>query len=307
MVVSGLQKNIELGTNMENLFEISKENWELERKVRKMRAKLREKTLELAIQPDHDEFGHFYKFEGKRYPSVTGRLQILKDPGLMNWKMNRALDHIAQQIKYDAAKTPKYWLEIEDIAALLEAAKMVPQLEFEGAGNIGTIVHNWREDWFSNVIDKGFELSNIPALAPGSDPRVQSATRAIQKFVKECNYMPVACELFVADHTLETGGQVDDIGFVNGELALVDLKTSNIGDKESYYAQVALYLFMFQKLYRVRPKKLYILHASKTDGTYKLITIPDPPGTIKWAKKVVEVSKGLDLIKQSKKKTVINI
>lgn len=286
---------------MEQLFDLSIKEYALLHKADKMRQKIRERTKELGIYPDHNEDGHFYVYEGKRYTSVTGRLQILKDPSLANWKMARAVDYIrANHQKLVSAPTMK---EFDDI---LEQAKLAPQTEFMNAGSIGTAVHNWRERLFQGVIDgkdwdhlAGEHISDIPAVVSGA--------RAVQKFIKECNYIPVACELSVADHGLATGGMVDDIGYVNGELALVDLKTSNIGDKESYFAQVALYLYMFRKLYGIRPAKLYILHASKTDGSYKLIDIPNIHSTIQWAKKVVEVSQGLDQIKQSKKKEYIAI
>jgi hypothetical protein len=287
---------------MKDLLEMTTEEYQFERKVRKLREKIRLRSIELNIQPDHTQEGHFYKFNGQRFPSVTGRLQILKDPGIMNWKMNRAVDYISSQWNSVRQYDPT------QINAILTEAKLVPQKEFEGAGSIGTTVHGWREQWFKRLIEYNEDpKSHRRAIAINQNSSIISACRAVERFAHECNYIPLACELYVADEILKTGGQVDDIGFVNGELCLVDLKTSNIGDKESYYAQVALYYFMFRKLYRLRPEKLKILHVSKQDGTYKLIDIPDIQKTIQWAKKVVQVSQGLDEIKEAKKKKVMTL
>lgn len=270
-----------------------------------LRNKIKIRSQKLNIRPEHTEEAHFYRYGNYLYKSVTGHLQILKDPGLANWKMNRALKYIKDNI-YDI--TPAL------VDEFIVRAKEEPQAQFTGAGDLGTRVHNWREQWFTDIIRNG-ELPSQPSHSD-EDSRFVSAARAIKKFKDEHDYQPVACELYVADHDLQTGGQVDDIGFVDGVLSMVDLKTSNIGDKESYFAQVALYYYMFCKLYKVRPEKLYILHVSKVDGTYNLINIPLtiqlPESSqvfdlVKWAKSVVRVNQGLELIKESKRKTPIII
>jgi hypothetical protein len=54
---------------------------------------------------------------------------------------------------------------------------------------------------------------------------------------------------------------------------------------------------MFKKLYNLRLKGIYILSVSKTDGQYTLINLLekfDYQKYLKWAKKVVEVTQGLE-------------
>lgn len=252
----------------------------------------------LNIQPDHDEEGHFYTYQGKRYPSVTGRLKILKDASLGNWKMNRALDYIFQHF-------PE--ITNENLMEHLELAKLLPQMEFETAGSIGTAVHDWRERWMYDLINNGFDRSTVPAYDPLADPQVVSGCRAFQKFMAETDYVPIACELNLADEKLETGGSADDIGIMNGKVGFMDVKTSNIGDKDSYFYQVALYVYMFEKLYGIRTYWHKILHLSKTDGTYKLIDIPDIRKRIKEAKHIIAVDKMLQELKVEKKKQPIVI
>jgi len=207
-----------------------------------------------------------------------------------NWKLARAMDYIFQHF-------PE--INNENILEYLDKAKKAPQLEFENAGNIGREVHGWREEWFGRII-KGDERDS--RLISSSSPPVISCCRAIQKFVSDYDYHPIACELYLADHKFKLGGTLDDIGFVGGELSLVDLKTSNIGDKNSYFHQVALYYLMFWRLYKIRIKKFYILHVSKTDGTYNLIEIKNMPQLIKEAKLVLKLSDALDRLTESKKK-----
>lgn len=269
-------------------------------KIEKLRKKIKDRTTELNIVPDHDDTAHYYKLNGVRYPSVTGALQILKDPGLMNWKMNRALEHVRTELA-----TEMYNLNRpEDMDRLFAEAKLAPVKEFEGAGSIGTEVHNWRESWFSKIIN-GNNIQDYLQYQHDSRIEVISACRAIAKFMSDTKYTPVACELYLVDPTLSIGGTADDIGVLNGKLGFMDLKTSNIGDKDSYFYQVAIYVYMFEKLYGIRTHWHKILHVSKTDGSYKLIDIPDIRKRIKEAKIIVKVDQFLKSLRQEKKKETI--
>ena len=64
----------------------------------KLRKRIASRTAELKITTDHDDKGHFYLYQGQRYPSVTSYLKLLKDEGLMNWKMNQALKYVKDNI-----------------------------------------------------------------------------------------------------------------------------------------------------------------------------------------------------------------
>lgn len=271
-------------------------------RVAKLRERIKARTEELNIQPQHDDSGHWYVYQGQKYGSVTKSLQILKDPALMNWKMNRALEYLREH------RTPL--MDVTQFDELIEAAKLAPVQEFEGAGDIGRQVHEWREKKFQAFIEGYFTTwyTEPEGLTLDYDqPAVISGCRAIIKFMDETRYTPLACELFVADPVLEIGGTADDIGLLDGKLTFLDLKTSNIGDKDSYFYQVALYVYMFEKLYGMRTQAWKILHVSKTDGTYKLIDIPDIRKRIREAKQIIKVDKFLEALKQEKKKVPIVI
>jgi len=268
------------------------------KKIERLRAKIKARSLELNIQPDHDETGHWYGFNGKKYPSVTGRLKILKDEALFNWKMNIAVNSIQSKWKPNQA----YSQDLID--AIITEAKALPTITFESAGDVGRQVHDWREIWFQRLIDDNPIVTGFDNKE-GDDGAVISARRGLKKFMSDTQYQPLATELYVADPKLGIGGTLDDIGLLNDKLVLIDLKTSNIGDKESYYAQVCLYLAMFKKLYRLYPKGVYILHLSKENGTYDLIPLHERCNiakTTRWAKQVVKVSQGLEELRESKKK-----
>src|SRR3990167_9733444 len=176
-----------------------------------------EKLPEGCVEPCHTEKGHFYKVvsHGGVYPSVTGRLQILKDEGLMNYKMNRAVDYVFTHFK-----------EFNDLNVTehLEKAKNLPSEIFRDAADIGTRIHGYREDYFNACIAAQSDsrkknngrpaeaLAFIPAIEV--DVRATSAMRALQKFVTDNFYIPVASELLVYDDDLRLAGTLDDVGIM---------------------------------------------------------------------------------------------
>lgn len=262
-----------------------------QKKIQALRDRIKAREQELAVTTDHSTDAHYYVRDDAKYPSVTQKLGLVKDQGLSNWRINRTFDWIFQHFNE---------ITEENLMEMLEKAKNAPQLEFENAGNIGNQVHGWRELWFQNWLETD-EVA-CPSVSEGASPAVISGTNAIRKFVQEHNYIPVACELDLADHDLKLGGALDDLGIVDGELALVDLKTSNIGDKNSYHYQVALYYMMLAKNYGIRPKKAYILHVSKVNGTYNLIEIKNMPQLMREAKLILKLHDALDRLTASKKK-----
>lgn len=286
------------------------------------------------VTTDHDEKGHWYKINdgsNARYPSVTGKLQILKDPGIANWKMNRALDYIFENINS---------INDSNIMEHLDLARRVPADIFSDAGDIGTDVHDYREQYFLDWIRTDRRPADILSYIPKEkeDIRAVSALRALAKFIDDYHYEPIATELLVYSHKLKTAGMLDDLGFIrltkqegdpnckhdilehpnnNGRnpnqymcikcgytyrkiLVLLDLKTSN-QFKDHYFFQVGLYNFMFRENVGIRPEKCYILKVSKTDGTYKLEDLKVPSKLATIGKSIIAVNKGLAFVKTLRK------
>lgn len=278
-------------------------------RVQNLRRKIQAKTQELGIEADHDDTGHYYKFNGVRYPSVTKKLAMLKDEGLMNWKMNRALEFLQ-----DKAIEFQMGIGDEKLKRFLQEAKLAPQQEFEGAGDVGRAVHDWREGAFNQWIKEGW-VEDVPLWEVSDDrPAVKSACAAIEHCVKDNNIQPLACELFVADEKLKIGGTLDDLWVASDlpkrkhETWLIDLKTSNIGNKNSYYMQVATYWAMFKRLYKIKIDRVFILHVSKTKyGAYKLIELKHPRRYFQMAKSTYKLYDDIKELEELKKPEVVKV
>lgn len=254
------------------------------------------KIPEGSVIPRHTDKEHLYEIVpcgGKIFKSVTTRLQILKDESLITYKMNRALDYIF-------ANYPKF--TDENIMEHLDVASKQSGFILEDAGDIGTAIHNYREayfgDWIKNKKRPESVLSYIPEYQ--TDIRATSGMRALEKFVTENNYAPVACELKVWDEKFEVAGTLDDVGVMNGEMVLMDLKTSN-QFKNHYFFQVALYYMMFRKLTELKPKRCFILKVSKDDGTYKIEELYNISKLVRYAKSMLRTNEGLDFIRTVRK------
>lgn len=242
----------------------------------------------------------------------------------MNWKMNRALEYVKSNWMWD--KRPTIEAELDDI---ITQAKLAPQQEFEGAGDIGKTVHKWREEWM-----QAWFTGNPQLLPPINDdrPEVTASCKAIENCITKLQAQPLAVELYLADDELKLGGTLDDIWAVpvdtkeqftnpgnpldggynikrKWEVWLIDLKTSNQAwGKDTYFFQVALYWAIFKKLYKIKIDKLYILHTSKTHfGEYELIPLLYPKRYLQMAKNVLRLYDDLQELKKIKRPEIAKI
>ena len=283
------------------------------------------------VVSEHTEREHFYRVMdpnvgNPKYPSVTAQLQVLKDEGLANFKMNRVVDYTFAHFK-----------EFNDANVLdhLDQAMKEPTRIFEDAGDVGTQIHDYREVIFSQWISTGVKPTNFPSFVPSDreDIRAISALAALEKFVDDYNYIPVVTEIKVFDHKLGIAGTLDDLGLMRSiirppvkdctheyiadpnknidrcvkcdakwkwEFVLMDLKSSN-RFKDHYFFQVAMYFYMLRKLTGIKLDRCFILKVSKEDRTYKLEDLKRPAKLAQYAKHIIETNNGIEFIKTLRK------
>ena len=240
--------------------------------------------------------------------------------------MNKAIEYVFANFKI---------FSDDNIIEHLEAAKMVSVEIFEDAGDVGTEVHGIRERYFADWIASGTRpkdglLSYIPKELP-KDLRIVSVLRAIEKFLDDTGYIPVACEIFLVDPKLKVGGTMDDIGIMpvrvrqgnielckhnkiedleklkincvecgarwDYQLVFSDLKTSN-QVKYHYFFQLAMYYSMFVKWVKIRPKRNFILKVSKEDGTYKIVNVPAIHKLVPYTRAILKVNEAIEVAKK---------
>lgn len=289
------------------------------------------------VVAEHTEEGHFYRVNSKDhgkplYPSVTAKLQVLKDEGLANWKMNQALQYVSEHyLKFTE----------QNIMEHLGKAEQLPADIFHDAGDIGTTIHDARQVIFTQWIKTGKRPTDFPSFVTEDkkDIRAESALAALEKFCIKKNYVPIATELMVYSHKWGTAGTLDDLGLMWVEerkgspdceheiiesttsnldrcvkceakyrwtFVLLDLKTSN-RFKDHYFFQVAMYCKMIHFITNLRPEKCFILKVSKEDRDYKLEELKRPAKIAQYANHLLKVHEGVDFIKSLRKDNQRNV
>lgn len=158
-------------------------------------------------QPVFKEDGFSPNILGPVYESVTKKLHVLKDESLQGYKLNKAMDYIFANFGT---------LSQDNLMEHLDKAKHITDGVLADAGDIGTVVHNTRQDIFDQWIRTGVRPENFLSFIPKDRPdiRIISCIRALEKFVLENDYIPVRCELLVYSHELKVAGTLDDLGLM---------------------------------------------------------------------------------------------
>ncbi len=128
----------------------------------------------------------------------------------------------------------------------------------------GTAYHNIAEDYFKGELDLNKYLENNPL----SVRMFQSAKSTLNRINK------IHClETFLYSHYLGLAGRVDCIAEFDGELAVIDFKTSTKEKKESYiehyFVQETAYAAMFLERSGLEVKKIVTLIATE-EGTIQV-------------------------------------
>ena len=122
----------------------------------------------------------------------------------------------------------------------------------------GTAFHNLAEDYFKGELNTDTYLENNPL----SVRMFQAAKSTLNKIDN------IYClETFLYSHYLGLAGRVDCIAEFNGELAVIDFKTSTKEKKEAYienyFVQETAYAAMFLERSGIEVKKIVTLIATE--------------------------------------------
>ncbi len=126
----------------------------------------------------------------------------------------------------------------------------------------GTAFHSITEDYINGVLNLDSYLENNPL----SVRMFQSAKSELNRINK------IHClETFLYSHYLGLAGRVDCIGEFDGELAVIDFKTSTKLKQESYiehyFVQETAYAAMFLERSGIEVKKIVTLIATEEGST----------------------------------------
>ena len=287
-------------------------------KIDQLRQKIQACVAELNVETRHSEDGHFYFVpeHGETYGSVTGLQYIIKDPSIELFMKNETIRYIRRAF---SEMTP------DNLEEHLTNAENASTQKRDTAGGFGTTIHDLREEYFKEWIITGekprFTIESLALRDPMCSQEIRSGCAGLDKFLAETGYIPIGCEIMVYSKKWKIAGMLDDLGIlpvkvpIEGtdggyklkyELVLCDLKTSN-QYKDFYWIQVAAYYKMFIQLFKIRPKRAFILKVGKEHRDYSIEWITDLKTSVGAVDSLVKLGKELKIINEARKPEVVQI
>lgn len=156
---------------------------------------------------------------------VTTVTSVLEKPALINWAVYKmCIPYIRENLK----PNKKYdELEIEKI---LKEAGRQHTIKKEEAGQAGTMVHAWAENYIKGRKPK-----------KPKNPQLLNGVKAFLNWVEAHKVKFIASEKKIYSRLFHYAGTLDAIGTIDGKLALIDFKTGS-GLYPEMLLQVAAYL-----------------------------------------------------------------
>jgi hypothetical protein len=227
---------------------------------------------------------HRYFWGGEPITSVTTILGIMAKPALIQWAANMAVDHIASVMKTDPPR-PVDWEEELAIARKAHTTKK------EAAADIGSAVHQYAQDCL-----RAGKLVELP-----DNKDVAAACDAFQKWYVLSKIEPIAIERMVMSSALGYAGRCDFFGKIDGELGVLDFKTS-AGIYPEHWIQLAAYEVALQEELQLdQPLKRWLLHLDKKTGKFTFKAKDMCPVTIQAWSACVMLNRMLGLMKKLEK------
>lgn len=213
------------------------------------------------ISLEFDSKNHIYRIGDRIVYGVTSIVGVIGKPALIYWAVNQCIDNLKSI--WEAGKS---YDEIEIIKAL-ETAKNIHTEKKNQSATIGELAHKWIENYIKSKI----EGKEPPA--PPLNEQLKNSIDAFLKWEKENNVEWLESERKIYSKKYDYAGTLDAEAKVNGELAIIDFKTSN-GIYDDYFLQVAAYIQARKEETGQDYKGAYIVRIGK-DGELEVKELDD--------------------------------
>jgi hypothetical protein len=222
-----------------------------------------------AIRLDFDPKTHTYTVNNlltqtlREVPSVTQILDVIggsKLWGLKQWAANAASEYIRDAIRpgmsYDE-------LQIEQI---IERARKNFHTVSHGAKTIGQLAHEWIE---AHLRARLYATRELPLPV---NEQTRKAVRAASAWIAE-HFKPVSMEHRLYSREHDYAGTLDVVGEVDGQLAVVDWKTSKTIYDEMQL-QAAAYAQAWAEMFDLRVPDRWVIRLDKETGEFEPVKFP---------------------------------
>lgn len=185
----------------------------------------------------------------------------------------------------------RYYYMGERVPATSDVLKLVDAVALDGvpartlfdAAERGSRVHEATEAYEFDEID----IDDEEWLSENAD--IAEYVNAYADFLEDYPAFPMASEEEVFCEKTGVAGRIDLVKEINGELALIDKKTSSTLGRLRNAIQLNIYRINWNETHERKIAALYILHLQK-DGGYRLIPFEiDDDIALKWIDNYKEI------------------
>lgn len=211
---------------------------------------------------EFDERKHAYIWKEKGLPvaGVTSILSVLNKPALVQWAANCASKYIQEgYISRAEAGEP---LETTGFLSLCQEAKTAHRRVSKEATDIGSTVHAFAE---SVLVDSRAKMP--------TDPKAAAGANAFLTWFRSHKIEPIHVERMVLSRTWYYAGTVDFYGRIDGEMCVLDFKTSS-GLYLEMLLQLAAYAVAITEETKEPIRTGWIVRLDKKSGTCQTFKIP---------------------------------
>lgn len=181
-----------------------------------------------AVELTFDPVKHKYFANGELVQGVTTLLKVINKPALVPWAAKMSAEYIERNL------TPGKPLDEVEIKNLVTGCKDAHRLKTEKAADIGSIAHQWCEDY----------VKGLNPVTPVNED-LKAITDAFLRFLDEYDIEPVRAERKLYSRNLRVAGTTDLIAMFRGGLAILDYKTSASGIWNEAFIQLGAYSMMY--------------------------------------------------------------
>lgn len=204
-----------------------------------------------------DDVKHTYEANGKIVYGVTSVTGVLDKPALMYWSANMGAEFA------DKALVPGMVIDELNKPAIIDGIKTAFRKKSKEAADIGTAVHAYLEAYLNAGINK----QPLPAMPV--NPLIRKEIEAFLAWTKENDVKFIASERKVYSKKYGYAGTLDALGYVNGELAIIDFKTSS-GIYDDMFVQTSAYANAVNEEDKTEITKTYIVRVPKDGSEFEV-------------------------------------
>lgn len=193
-------------------------------------------------------------------PSVTTILNVLNKPALVEWGVRCACDYVYENLQMLFAGNS---FSVEQIFKVVQDARTAHDRTRQEAADIGTNVHDWLSRYWWSLQQPFREGPDWP-----KDEKEQKCIQAALKWFGEHDLKPVRIEEAQYSRLLEICGRPDFIGHIDGQLSVLDYKSTKFIYPE-VCLQMTAYAMMHQEEFGQLPAARWALRLDKETGEFE--------------------------------------